>query len=111
MSESKQPEALQRIADLEAMHERGTIRRGHIDEMLSELRRLHAELLEIAKSVEGMVSNCDISSGVCCCGDSMEKHQDPMYCGHSPVDSGVYAADSLLKKARAAIDKATNPTN
>ena len=78
-------------------------------EAAAELRRLHAlnaELLEIAKSVEGMVSNCDVSSGVCCCGDFMDNHPDPMYCGHSPVDSGVYAAKSLLKKARAAIAKA-----
>ena len=99
-----QPEAL-RLADaLET-------RRTSVDctEAAAELRRLHAlnaELLEIVKSVEGMVSNCDVSSGVCCCGDSMDKHPDPMYCGHSPVDSGVYAAESLLKKARAAIAKA-----
>lgn len=38
-----QPKALRRVADLEAMHERGTLKRGHIDEMLSELRRLYAE--------------------------------------------------------------------
>ena len=31
-----------RLAELKAMHERGTIRRGHIDEMLTELRRLYA---------------------------------------------------------------------
>ncbi len=90
----------------------------------AELRRLHAanidcvnhfnalidernELLEIAKSVEGLVSNVDCSSGVCCCGDSMEGHSDPMYCGHTPTDSGWYAASSLLEKARAAIAKAT----
>lgn len=73
---------------------------------LLRLQSLKAELLEIAKSVEGMVSNCDVNSGVCCCGDSMDKHPDPMYCGHSPVDSGIYAAESLLKKTRAAIAKA-----
>ena len=39
----------QRIAELEAMHERGTIRRGHIDEMLVELRRLHEEVTEQAR--------------------------------------------------------------
>ena len=32
-----------RLTELTDMHERGTIKRGHIDEMLAELRRLHAE--------------------------------------------------------------------
>ena len=63
-------------------------------------------MMEIVSSVEGMVNSCDVSSGVCCCGDSMNNHPNPMYCGHSPVDSGVYAADSLLKKARAALTAA-----
>jgi len=31
-----------RLTDLTEMHERGTVRRGHIDEMLAELRRLYA---------------------------------------------------------------------
>jgi hypothetical protein len=50
----KQPEEL-RLAELEAMHERGTIRRGHIDEMLTELRRLYAlnqELLEALEKIK-----------------------------------------------------------
>ena len=47
----KQPEAL-RLADLEAMHERGTIRRGHIDEMLTELRRLYALNQELEKTLK-----------------------------------------------------------
>ena len=57
----KQPEAL-RLAELEAMHERGTIRRGHIDEMLTELRRLYAlnqELLEALCCVRDMVGHPD----------------------------------------------------
>lgn len=40
-----QPEALD-FDKLNAMHERGTINRGHIDKMLAELRRLHAEVEE-----------------------------------------------------------------
>ena len=57
----KQPEAL-RVAELEAMHERGTIRRGHIDEMLTELRRMYAlnqELLEALCCVRDMVGHPD----------------------------------------------------
>ena len=62
-----QPEALQRIGDLEGMHERGTIKRGHIDEMLSELRRLHAlnaELLEALKLMVAQFTKGSASSTV-----------------------------------------------
>jgi hypothetical protein len=68
------------------------------------------DLLEIAKSIEGLVANVDCSSGVCCCGDSMKNHPDSMYCGHSAVDTGWYAASGLLDKARAAIAKAQGQT-
>ena len=56
----KQPEAL-RLADLEAMHERGTIRRGHIDEMLTELRRLYALNQELLEALTSIAKNtcCD----------------------------------------------------
>ena len=103
---SEQPEAL-RLADaLENLYSKTVASQ----QAAAELRRLHAvntELLEIAESVQGMISNCDVSSGICCCGDSMENHASPMSCGHTPRDSGEYAASSLLKKARAAIAKAT----
>lgn len=71
--------------------------------MTPEERKVFEQMREVVLSVEGMVSNCDVSSGVCCCGVLMNNHPNPMYCGHSPVDSGVYAADSLLKKARDAL--------
>lgn len=56
----KQPEAL-RLAELEAMHERGTIRRGHIDEMLTELRRLYALNKELLEALTSIAKNtcCD----------------------------------------------------
>lgn len=42
-----------------------------------------------------------VSSGVCCCGDDMEKHASPMICGHSPVDQwddSVYSwAEQIAK--------------
>ena len=61
MKETKQPEALRRLADLESMHERGTIRRGHIDEMMSELRRLHALNQELLEALISIAKNscCD----------------------------------------------------
>jgi len=37
-----------------------------------------------------IIDEIGIVSGVCCCGDSMDRHASPMDCGHSPVDSGEY---------------------
>jgi hypothetical protein len=33
------------------------------------------------------VKHAPVESGVCCCGDSMREHPDPMWCGHTPVDT------------------------
>lgn len=32
------------------------------------------------------MENAPVNSGVCCCGDDMNRHGNPMACGHSPVD-------------------------
>jgi hypothetical protein len=32
------------------------------------------------------MQSAPVSSGVCCCGDDMNKHGNPMDCGHNPVD-------------------------
>lgn len=52
--------------------------------------------------IEEMLDNlkhCSLNSGSCHCGDSMDKHADPMWCGHTPVDMGWTAADAWIKKA------------
>ena len=41
-----------RLTELTEMHERGTIKRGHIDEMLAELRRLHWENLKFSNALK-----------------------------------------------------------
>ena len=48
-------------------------------------------LLEFTKGLVDFISNAEVSSGVCCCGDDMSRHVNPMDCGHSPVDSWNYA--------------------
>lgn len=48
------------------------------------------------------VKTAPVSSGVCCCGDDMEKHTDPMSCGHSPVDQWNYSLSSWLRQIAAA---------
>ncbi|NLH94398.1 MAG: hypothetical protein GX466_09335 [Candidatus Cloacimonetes bacterium] len=39
----------------------------------------------------------------------MDRHSDPMSCGHSPVDMGDYYAGQALESARAAL--AQTPTD
>jgi hypothetical protein len=69
------------------------------------------ELLTICKNAVGMLENCSVESGVCCCGDDMTRHGSPMACGHSPVDSGAHYAEQLLGELRAAIAKAADYRN
>jgi hypothetical protein len=49
------------------------------------------------------LERADTTEGVCCCGDSMDQHSDPMWCGHSPVDMGTYYAANAIEAARAAL--------
>jgi hypothetical protein len=44
------------------------------------------------------VRQAPVSSGVCCCGDDMEKHADPMSCGHAPVDQWDHSLSQWLKE-------------
>lgn len=50
-----------------------------------------------------LVDEFGIKSGVCCCGDDMARHSNPMDCGHSPVDSGEYYSAQTIEVARAAL--------
>lgn len=65
-----------------------------------------AELEGLVQQAEAIFTHCTVSDGVCCCGDSMENHSDPMWCGHSPVDHGGYVADGWLAEARATLSPA-----
>lgn len=49
------------------------------------------------------IEHANMADGVCCCGDNMEGHSEPMNCGHSPVDMGEYHAHQVLTAARAAL--------
>lgn len=86
----------------------------------AELARVRADaelaLAEerLAKAVEALgaciasLEMADTSEGVCCCGDNMEGHSDPMACGHIPVDMGDYYAQSALESARAILKEIDN---
>ncbi len=75
--------------------------------------RANAHLIAAAPDLYAALEACVVSleranteEGVCCCGDSMDRHSDPMHCGHSPVDMGDYYAGQALAAARAALAKA-----
>lgn len=52
------------------------------------------------QQLRNLLEHAPVSSGVCCCGDSMDRHPDPMVCGHSPVDQWDWAVLSLLKETQ-----------
>lgn len=49
------------------------------------------------EQLTNFIKYAQVSSGVCCCGDSMEGHPSPMTCGHSPVDMWDYHSGKLLE--------------
>lgn len=62
-------------------------------------------LREIIRRGVDLVTHCEVSEGVCCCGDNMENHPEPMSCGHVATDHGAYVASNWLDDARAALNK------
>lgn len=53
---------------------------------------------EVLRKFVDFVKHAPVSSGTCCCGDSMDKHSDPMSCGHSPVDMWDHALAGWLEQ-------------
>ena len=64
------------------------------------INRLEAALRGLLSTVERL----DISEGVCCCGDDMATHAEPMSCGHTPVDAGHYHHGNAIQQARDATE-------
>lgn len=60
-------------------------------------------LVELLKGWLAVSENCEISDGVCCCGDDMDRHAEPMSCGHVATDHGAYFASGLALDTRSAI--------
>lgn len=63
------------------------------------------ELERLVRSMLDNLANCTLDSGCCHCGEEMNKHSEPMNCGHTPVDMGWTAADEWIKQAQAALAK------
>ena len=75
---------------------------------LAAAQQREAALTKALEACVASLERVDTAEGVCCCGDSMDRHSDPMSCGHSPVDMGDYYAGQALESARAAL--AQTPT-
>jgi hypothetical protein len=68
-----------------------------------ETQRLRADVAELVEALErftSIMAHCSVTDGTCCCGDDMDKHASPMFCGHSPVDHGQYHADLAYEAAK-----------
>lgn len=66
------------------------------------------EVRALVTELEGwlnIAANCEITSGVCCCGENMESHQDPMVCQHTPTDHGSYVASQMTASTTAVLAK------
>lgn len=73
--------------------------RTAVPALIAEVERLR----EALRGLMAVMEHCSVTDGMCCCGDSMDKHPSPMFCGHSPIDHGQYAADQAYEVARAAL--------
>lgn len=89
--------------------ELATVQIEYTDSAPKANAHLIAAAPDMAEALEACIASlerADTAEGVCCCGDSMDRHSDPMSCGHSPVDMGDYYASNALEAARAALAKA-----
>lgn len=60
-------------------------------------------LLDALKRLLDCYKMADHSDGYCCCGSPMDRHDDPMNCGHSAVDGGEYNASLIIEDVESAI--------
>ena len=77
---------------------------------LASHQRERDQTVELVKQAVDIFTYCTVEDGVCCCGDYMDKHSNPMSCGHSPVDHGSYVAGRWREDARAALASIGEPT-
>lgn len=90
--------------------------RKEVDRALEDWKRRERmrdaapDMFEALKGLLDTVERLDTSEGVCCCGDDMDAHADPMFCGHSPVDAGHYYHGKAIEAARSALSKAQGTT-
>lgn len=65
---------------------------------LPDLEAAFLEAVELLKNAMGIIENCSVECGYCCCGCKMDDHS--IHSGHSPVDQGAYSADQFYRAAK-----------
>lgn len=61
------------------------------------------QAVELVKRAFDIFSHCTVEDGVCCCGDNMDNHPEPMSGGHTAVDHGAYVTDQWCASASATL--------
>lgn len=70
--------------------------------------KLCKEVFEALDKLVEFIKRAPVESGVCCCGDAMDQHNDPMWSGHAPVDMWDHNVNSYVEeheKLRARLQK------
>lgn len=73
--------------------------------------KAHAELAASQAREEKLldfIQNAPVSSGVCCCGECMDRHSNPMSCGHSPRDQWDWSVQCLVEESKKHDNSALN---
>ena len=102
--------AVKRIKELEAKLVRYDDLVADEINLRSENETLKAKLAKVVGLLEAWVNvatHCTIEDGVCCCGDNMDTHAEPMDCGHSPVDHGAHIAMGLAEETETTLAELT----
>lgn len=56
-----------------------------------------AKVIESMREFVEFVRSAPVSSGICCCGDTLVGHSDPYSCGHTPVDQWDHSVGLWIK--------------
>jgi hypothetical protein len=74
-----------------------------LEAKLAECEARLSKAVELLEAWGDVAVHCSIEEGVCCCGDNMENHTNPMDCGHTPLDHGTYIAGHLEETTRSTL--------
>lgn len=67
------------------------------------MENVNKQLLNALKRLLECYKMADHRDGYCCCGSPMDRHDDPMNCGHSSVDAGEYNASLIIDDVESVI--------
>lgn len=98
---------MSRIEQLEERLEAATDDAKEAEAYAEELEAKLAKAVGLLEAWVNVAAHCTIEEGVCCCGDSMDTHAEPMDCGHLPVDHGAYVASRLVNDTSATLAELT----